>query len=242
MRRTAFLCLLIGLWEIVARWWLPSWPTASQVGQVLWRNLQDAEFVWAVGGSLRRMVIGYALVVIIGVLVGIVLGRFQFFDEVLGTVAVAIHAIPGAAWVPLAIIWWGATEQAVIGTILLGATGIVIVSTDSGIRHVPPIILQAARTMGARGFNIFWHVVVPAAIPQITDGLRLAWAFGWRALMAGELLTSVDGLGRMLNEVARERALDHLLALMLLIAAIGMAVDGLVFKPLERHVRLKWGG
>ncbi len=187
------------------------------------------------------MAIGYSLVMGLGVLGGLALGRFRVLDECLGSVAVAFHAIPGAAWVPLAMLWFGATEQAVIVTILLGATGIVIVETNAGIRHVPPLLVRAARTMGARGIKFFWHVVVPAAIPQIVNGLRLAWAFGWRALMAGELITAVPGLGQLLSGVAKVGRLDALVALMLLMAVIGMAVDGLIFQQLEQRVRLRWG-
>ena len=187
------------------------------------------------------MAIGYSCVVVIGIGFGLLLGRIPLLDQVLGSFAVAIHAIPGAAWVPLAIIWFGMTERAVIFTILLGAAGIVMVNTDTGIRDVPPLIRRAARTMGARGVRYFWFVVVPAAIPKIVDGLRLAWAFGWRALMAGELLTSVNGLGQRLNVVAKAQQLDQLLALMLLIALIGIAVDGLIFKRMEHAVRVRWG-
>jgi len=159
---------------------------------------------------------------------------------VLGSLAVALHAIPGAAWVPLAILWFGMTEQAVIFTILLGAVGIVMVSTDAGIRDVPPLIRRAARMMGARGVHYFWFVVVPAAIPKILDGLRLAWAFGWRALMAGELFTSVSGLGGLLNQIVKTQDMKALLALMLLIAGIGIAVDA-VFKFLQYKVWVRWG-
>jgi len=123
----------------------------------------------------------------------------------------------------------------------LGSAGIVIVSTDTGIREVPPLISRAARTMGARGVKYFWFVVVPAAIPKIVDGLRLAWAFGWRALMAGELFISVNGLGQRLNEVAKTGQLDRLLASMLLIALLGVTIDGLIFKRLEHAVRVRWG-
>jgi len=202
----------------------------------------DPVFLAALGGSLRRMAIGYVLVVGLGVGLGLLLGRFAWLDELLGSLPVALYAIPGAAWVPLSIAWFGLTERAVIASILLGATGIVIVNTDAGIRNVPPIIARAARTMGARGMRYFWFVVVPSAIPQILEGLRLAWAFGWRALMAGELLiTTVPGIGSLLHQVARERQLDRLLALMVLIAAIGLIVDGLIFKRLDRAIRLRWG-
>lgn len=232
--------LLIGLWECTSKIF-PHWPSALDVGGVLLNDLRQPAFQAALLGSLRRMLIGYMLVMLFGISAGLLLGRFRFLDELMGSLTVAIHAIPGAAWVPLAILWFGLTERAVIFTILLGAVGIVMVNTDSGIRDVPPLIVRAARTMGAKGFNYFWFVVVPAAIPKIVDGLRLAWAFGWRALMAGELLTSVSGLGQLLSQVAKAGELDRLLAIMLLIAIIGMTIDGLIFKRLEHEVRVRWG-
>jgi len=233
--------VLIVLWEFMSWMIFPDWPSAFEVGRVLWTNLQQPVFQAALGGSLLRMLIGYLLVMVIGISGGILLGRFPLVDQIIGSLAVAIHAIPGAAWVPLAILWFGMTEQAVIFTIVLGAAGIVIVNTDTGIREVPPLIARAARTMGARGLKYFWFVVVPAAIPKIVDGLRLAWAFGWRALMAGELLTSIHGLGQRLNQVAKAGELDQLLAIMLLIAVIGIAIDGFIFKRLEYSVRVRWG-
>ncbi len=240
LRPLQALLLLYVLWEGTSAVF-PHWPSPREVAGVLWRDLVDPGFQAALGGSARRMVIGYCLVILLGVSSGILIGRVPLLDQVLGSFAVAIHAIPGAAWVPLSIIWFGMTEQAVIFTILLGAAGIVMVKTDTGIREVPPLISRAAKTMGAKGVKYFWFVAVPAAIPKIVDGLRLAWAFGWRALMAGELLTSVSGLGQRLNQVAKAGRLDELLALMLLIAGIGIAVDGLIFKRLEHAVRVRWG-
>ncbi len=188
------------------------------------------------------MAIGYAFVVLMGILGGLALGRVRILDEALGGLAVALNSIPGAAWVPFAIVIFGFNEMAVIFTVLLGATGIVMVNTSSGIRDVPPLILRAARTMGARGSNVFWHVIVPAAVPRIVDGLRLAWAFGWRALMAGELIvSSVHGMGQLLNTAAKARQLDELIGFMLVVALVGVLVDGLIFKQLEKSIRLRWG-
>ena len=233
-------CLLIALWACTSSLW-PSWPSPQAVARQLWADAYDATFLTALGGSLRRMIIGYVLVVILGIGGGLVLGRFRALDELVGSLAVALHAIPGAAWVPFAVLWFGMTERAVIFTILLGATGIVIVQTDTGIRQVPPLIVHAARTMGARGVKFFWYVVVPAAVPKMVDGLRLAWAFGWRALMAGELITSVHGLGRLLNDVAKAGRIDQLVAMMVVIALVGIIVDELVFKRMETIVHRRWG-
>ena len=232
--------LLVALWQITS-WIAAGWPSPWRVGTALWSDLQQSTFQAALWGSGRRMVIGYLLVMALGIAGGIVLGRIPLMDQMLGSLAVAVHAIPGAAWVPLSIIWFGMTERAVVFTILLGAIGIVMVNTDTGIREVPPLVSRAAQTLGARGLKYFWFVVVPSAIPKIVDGLRLAWAFGWRALMAGELLTSVSGLGQLLSQVAKTGQLDQLLAIMLLIAIIGVGVDGLIFKRLEHAVRVRWG-
>ncbi len=232
------LLVLYGLWWGLSR--IAPWPSPREVFGVLIADLREAAFRTALLGSLRRMVIGYLLVVVIGVGGGLLLGRIPLVDHMLGSFAVAIHAIPGAAWVPLSILWFGMTERAVIFTIVLGAAGIVIVSTDTGIREVPPLIVRASRTLGAKGANYFWFVVVPAAIPKIVDGLRLAWAFGWRALMAGELFTSVNGLGGLLNQVVKTPDMKVLLALMMLIALIGIGIDWL-FKKLQYGVWVRWG-
>ena len=240
LRPVPALLLLYLLWEATALMF-PAWPSPRTVIGALIGNFRQPTFRAALAGSAWRMVIGYTLVILVGISGGLLLGRIPLIDQIIGSFAVAIHAIPGAAWVPLAIVWFGMTERAVIFTILLGACGIVMVSTDTGIREVPPLVARAARTLGARGAKYFWFVVVPAAIPKIVDGLRLAWAFGWRALMAGELLTSVSGLGQLLSQVAKAGQLDQLLAIMLLIAVIGIAVDGLIFKRLEHAVRVRWG-
>ena len=233
------LMILYVLWEVTSGLF-PDWPSPRDVFRTLMTQLQQDLFRAALLNSLRRMAIGYLLVMLFGITGGLFLGRIPLVDHVLGSFAVAIHAIPGAAWVPLSILWFGMTEQAVIFTILLGAVGVVIVETDTGIREVPPLIARAAKTMGARGWRYFWFVVVPAAIPKIVDGLRLAWAFGWRALMAGELFTSVSGLGGLLNQIVKTQDMNALLALMLLIAGIGIAVDA-VFKFLQHKVWVRWG-
>lgn len=205
-------------------------------------NLTDPEIVGALAGSLGRMAIGFIAVFILGIGCGMLLGRFRWLDELFGTLAMALHAMPGAAWIPLAILLFGLTQKAVIFSVLLGATGIVMVSTNAGIKEVPPLLLRAARTMGAKGAQIFWHVVVPSAVPRVVDGLRLAWAFGWRALMAGELMIgSLKGMGEILNRVAKQRDLHEILAFMVIIAAVSLAVDQLLFRRLENLIRTRWG-
>lgn len=205
-------------------------------------NLTNSEITGALALSLGRMAVGFSGVFVLGIGTGLLLGHYRVLDDLFGTVAMALHAMPGAAWVPLAILLFGLNQGAVIFTVLLGATGIVMVSTSTGIKEVPPLLLRAARTMGAKGPELFWSVVVPSAVPRIVDGLRLAWAFGWRALMAGELMVgSLKGMGQVLNRVAQERNLHQILAFMVMLAMVSLAVDHLLFRRIEKLVRTRWG-
>lgn len=239
-RRLPWVFFLAG-WEGLARF--SPVPSAVRILWIAWRDLLDPAISTALMGSLARMAIGFSAVVVLGIGLGMLVGRFRALEDLLGTLAGALNAMPGAAWVPLAVFLFGLNQKAVIFTIVLGATGIVMLNTRLGIRDVPPLILRAAQTMGARGMKIFWHVMFPASVPRIVDGLRLAWAFGWRALMAGELMIgSVKGMGQVLNQVAKQRDLEQLLALMVIITAIGMTVDGIVFnRIIGNQIRARWG-
>lgn len=241
MKKLALWFLAIAAWEALSK--VSPWvPSAFGILQEVAVNVSDPQILSALGRSLLRMAVGFSAVFLLGIGFGMVLGRYRLLDEAFGTVAMALHAMPGAAWVPLAILLFGLTQSAVIFTVLLGATGIVMVSTSAGIQEVPPLLLRAARTMGARGPKIFWHVVVPSAVPRIVDGLRLAWAFGWRALMAGELMIgSLQGMGEVLNRVAKQRDLHQILAFMVIIAVMSLTIDRLLFRRLERLVRTRWG-
>ena len=241
MRKLALWLLVLAVWETLSR--VSPWiPSAVGILQRVAANLTDTEILSSLGRSLLRMAVGFLGVFVFGIGTGLLLGKFRLLDEIFGTAAMALHAMPGAAWVPLAILLFGLTQWAVIFTVLLGATGIVMVTTSTGIKEVPPLLLRAARTMGARGTKIFWHVVVPSAVPRIVDGLRLAWAFGWRALMAGELMIgSLKGMGEILSRVAKRRDLHEILAFMVIIAVVSMVIDHLLFRRMERLVKTRWG-
>ena len=236
------LLILIAAWEILSLL-IPKVPSFSVIVMLAVERLAEPAFLSALAGSLRRMAIGYTGVCLFGIGAGLFLGRFRWLNDLMGTLVASLNAMPGATWVPLAIILFGLNETAVIFTVLLGATGIVMANTSFGIRDVPPVILRAGQTLEAKGTKLFWHVVVPSAIPRIIDGLRLAWAFGWRALMAGELLIgSINGIGKMLNEVTKTKQLNQLLAFMLIILLIGLIVDSLIFNRLiGNRVRARWG-
>lgn len=231
----------LALWEIAAALARPDMPRPGLFMGAIGRALTDAAFLTDMALSLRRMAIGYLWVVVLGITGGLLLGKIRWLHEALGSVIVASQAMPGIVWVPLATLLFGFTEKAVIFSIVLGGTGIVLISTDTGVRNISPIYVHVGRVMGARGLRLFWHVIAPAAIPKVLDGLRLAWAFGWRALMAGELIISVGGFGRRINDVVRSRNAQDLFVLIFVIGIIGFLVDEIIFKNIERNVQRKWG-
>lgn len=109
-----------------------------------------------------------------------------------------------------------------------------------GIKNVQPLLVRAARTMGYKGYELVWKVMIPASIPAALTGARLAWAFGWRALMAGELLGR-GGLGRTLLDARDMFNMDLVIAIMVIISVIGLIVEYLIFAPMEKKVMTRWG-
>jgi NitT/TauT family transport system permease protein len=152
--------------------------------------------------------------------------------------------MPSIAWFPLAILLFGLTEQAILFVVVLGAAPSVANGVIAGVDNVPRLLLRAGRMLGARGMAAYRHVILPAALPSFIGGLKQAWAFAWRSLMAGELLVIIASqpslgvrlqLSRELNDAA------GLLASMLVILIIGIVVDAVLFGNLDRAVRRRWG-
>ncbi len=190
--------------------------------------------------SLQRIGIGFALAVIIGTLLGIILARSKFADETLGSLVIALQSVPSIVWLPIALIIFQGGGTAIIFIIVLGGTWAMTMNMRMGIKNVQPILIRAARTMGYSGSELVWKVMIPASIPAALTGARLAWAFGWRALMAGELL-GTGGLGRTLMDARDFFNMDLVVAIMIIISITGLIVEYLVFNKIEKKVMARWG-
>jgi NitT/TauT family transport system permease protein len=140
-----------------------------------------------------------------------------------------------------AVLWKYSALSALIFIVTIGATWTMTVNATSGFRNVPQLYQRVAKTYGSTGFHFLRTVILPASVPQIISGLRIAWAFSWRALMAGELLGGGGGLGQLLEMGRSLRQMDLVISVMIIIAIIGTIVDNVVFSRLERNVQLKWG-
>ncbi len=208
---------------------------------MLARRARDGLLWSAVAVSLRRLVVGYALSVGVGFSLGVALAASDSVRRGLGPVVTGLQALPSVCWLPLGLLWFGLSDAAILFVIVLGSALGVAISVDAACRNVPPLYVRAARTMGARGLVLYRRVVLPAAFPEILTGLRLAWAFAWRSLMGAELLFVAGGLGHLL-ETGRELGdLAQVVAVMVVIVALGIASERLLFDWAEARLRARWG-
>jgi NitT/TauT family transport system permease protein len=241
------IAIVLGVWQaVVMSGWRPTYvlPGPIDVLARLWHDLGTVELWSAVAITLRRAVWGFALSVVIGVAVGGLVSRFAVLRAAIGSLITGLQTMPSIAWFPLAILLFKLSEEAITFVVILGAAPSIANGLIHGIDHIPPVLTRAGRVLGATGFAAYRHVILPAAMPSFTAGLKQGWAFAWRSLMAGELIVVIANkasLGQLL-QVNRELAdAEGLLAVMLVILIIGILLDSLVFGQIERRIRVKRG-
>ena len=244
VRCIVFYALLLLLWQVIANtgiWPDYVFPGPLAVLSSLVNGFQNDQFLQATLSSLQRLGIGYGISLVIGVTLGLLIGRNRLFEETVGSLILGLQALPSVCWLPLAILWFGLTDQAVIFVVVMGALFSITLGVDAGVKNTPPIYLKAARNLGARGLALSAQVILPAALPAILNGLKQGWTFAWRSLMAGELLFYSLSLGTLLQTGRDLNDASMVRAVMALIIIIGVAIDSLIFAPLERRVRERWG-
>lgn len=216
-------------------------PSLTQVFTTLFTGLIDGQITAAIIKSLSRILIGFTIAVFIGMVLGYLIWRYKFIEDTLGFVITALQSIPSIVWFPLAIIWFGLNDFAILFIVTIGATWTMTISATSGFKNVPTLYQRVAKSLGSSGFHFIKTVIIPASVPQLISGLRIAWAFSWRALMAGELLGAGGGLGQLLEHGRSLGQMDLVISVMIIIAVIGTIMDHIVFLRLERSVQTKWG-
>ena len=249
VKKVLFYLILIAIWELVYRIgvdWLGLWkpyifPSPIAVFTTLWDLIADGSLGIAVLASAKRIIIGYGLSIIIGILVGLTIVRFKYLDENLSPLILGLQTLPSICWLPFSILWYGLNESAIIFVITVGSTFAVSIAIESGMKNINPLFIRAGKTMGAKGFNLYWNVIIPASLPSIVSGLKQGWSFAWRALMAGEMISATKGLGQVLM-VGRDLAdISQVMAVMLVIVVLGVGVDKLIFGRIEINIRERWG-
>ena len=244
LRQIAFYLVLLFVWHKLATSNL--WSTGTFAGPLdVWSTLverfQNGTLITAIAVSLRRLAIGYAISLVLGIILGLLIGLNRYIDETLGSLILGFQALPSVCWTPFALLWFSLSEQAMIFVVVMGALFSITLGVDAGIKNIPPVYIQAARNMGARGIALATQVILPAAFPNIIVGLKQGWSFAWRSLMAAELIYVTLSLGGLLENGRDYVDASLMFAIMLVIIVLGAVINSLIFGPLEQVVRQRWG-
>ncbi|MEK8145481.1 ABC transporter permease [Streptomyces sp. M10(2022)] len=239
----------VAIVSVVVLWQLLVWAKVTDDYKLpppsaVWDSLTDMwmqgtllEVVWT---SVSRGLLGFLMAVVIGTPLGLLVARVKVIRAAIGPILSGLQSLPSVAWVAPAIIWLGLDDRTMYAVILLGAVPSVANGLVSGVDQVPPLFLRAGRTLGATGLRGTWHIVLPAALPGYLAGLKQGWAFSWRSLMAAEIIASSPdlglGLGQLLENGRNNFDMPGIFLAIILILVVGIAIDLLIFSPLERRV------
>ncbi|MFE6058248.1 ABC transporter permease [Streptomyces sp. NPDC056431] len=240
---TLAVLLVLAVWQILVSTKITE-ETKLPAPSAVWDGLTDMwlqgtllEVIWT---SVSRGLAGFLLALAIGTPLGLLVARVKFVRAAIGPILSGLQSLPSVAWVPPAVLWFGLNDAMMFTVILLGAVPSIANGLVSGVDQVPPLFLRAGRTMGATGLRGTWHVTLPAALPGYLAGLKQGWAFSWRSLMAAEIIASSPdlglGLGQLLENGRNNIDLPGVFLAILLILVVGIAIDLLIFSPLERWV------
>ena len=217
-------------------------PTLPKIGGTLLAALLDGTMLTHAAATLYRVLLGMSMAVIVGLPLGILMGRFRSIEHFVMPLASALMPIPSLAWVPVFILWFGLGNTVAIAIVFYAALFPMLLNAWSGVRAVNPLWMRAAGAMGANERALFWKVMVPAAAPFIITGLRQAFLRAWIAVVGAEMLASSDyGLGWVIFDAKEFLNADVMIASLAVIGFIGFVFERLVFGTLERVTVQRWG-
>jgi len=243
--KVAAIAIVWVAWELIhlSGWKKLVFPGPGVTLSNLWDQAQTGLFWSAVGTTMERVVLGYALALVIGVVVGTLVSRIPPLRAAVGSLITGLQIMPSLVWLPFAIILFGITTQAILFVIVMaGAPSIanaVIAATD----YTPPLLVKASRMMGLRRLSLQRHLYLPASLPTFVAGLKQAWAFSFHALVAGELIVIIankPSLGVLLSTDQDQSDMTSVVAIMIVFLIIGIAVD-VLFGAANKSIRRRWG-
>ena len=248
-KQIVFYAVLIAVWQIlfylcvsVFKLWKPyAFPSPAGVWRSLLLLIKQHALFNAVYFSLKRAFIGYVISVIIGSVTGFLLVWIKGFSDTAKPLILGIQTLPSVCWVPFAILWFGLKESAIIFVVIMGSAFSITIAVETAIRNVNPIYIKAAKTMGAKGFNLYFKVILPAGLPSLISGMKQGWSFAWRSLMAGEVMTATIGLGQALT-MGRDLAdINRVMLIILIIIMLGVLIEKAFFGIAENNILKKMG-
>jgi NitT/TauT family transport system permease protein len=244
--RTAFPFLVVGLlWEITAQLGIfprKLFPPLEEVASAFVRLTAAGILPHHVLDTLIRLLAGFALAAVVGVAVGIAMGRSRRAEDIFLPLVSIGAPIPGIAYAPLFLLWFGLGNKTAVLLVGFVSAFPIIFNTWTGVKAVKEIWVRSAQAMGADDRRLFHHVILPGALPYILTGLRLGLAQAWRILVGVEMLAAVPwGLGWMIFGAREFLNTDVMLAGVAVIGVIGLALEKLVFQRLENYTVVRWG-
>jgi len=238
----AVLALLL-IWDaLVFAQIKPAWvlPGPADVWDAITSNWSAYQIGPAIWDSVSRGVIGFAVSVVIGTVLGMSIARVPVLRAAIQPILSGLQSLPSVAWVPIGIMWFGITDATIYTVVLLGAIPSVAVGLIDGVDQIPPIYTRVGRNLGARGLSSARHVLFPAVLPGYVSGLKQGWAFSWRSLMAAELIAVSPHLGPGVGQVMAEASDNNDMAVafgtLIIILIIGIGINAVFFAPIERHL------
>jgi ABC-type nitrate/sulfonate/bicarbonate transport system permease component len=244
LRTFVALALMLALWLALTRVVGLSQSTLPDPESVLaawWDALTTNQLLPDVLVSMKRLLLGSAVGIVTGVLFGIAVGLSAPVRVALEPLVNAMSGISGIAWIPLALAWFGTGLTMSTFVIWNGMFFVVFANTALGVSRVPVALSQSIRTMGGSRWEVFRTVTIPGALPDIFTGMRVGLSFGWRSLIAAELLGAPEGLGQWINESAALTRSDRILAGCITIAVLGVLLERLVVTVAASRTVVRWG-
>lgn len=236
--------ILIGIWQVI--YWCSDYsdalfPSPFQSLKALGEMVERGTLFSNIGISMFRFVVGYVTSVVIAVALGLVLGRLPKVFQYVNPAVQLLRPISPTAWMPFIVLLFGIGDIPAIIIIFIAAFFPVLLSTVSAVKGIDPIYFKVAKSFGVKQPQLTWKIILPAAFPQIANGIHLAIGTSWIFLVAGEMVGAQSGLGYQIIDARNNIRADILLATIIVIGVIGILLDGLL-KLLENKIMKAWGG
>jgi len=247
VRRLAILLVLALIWEVYARWVDNSLilPTLGATLATFFHDIASGVLIDRIATSLRSLMLGYLAGLFLAAALTTIAVSTRIGSDILSTLTAMFNPVPAIALLPLALIWFGLGMPSLVFVIVHSVLWAVALNTLTGFRSVPETLRMSGRNYGLRGIRYVALILIPAAFPSILAGLKIGWAFAWRTLIAAELVFGVSsrsgGLGWYIFEARSELETNRVFAGLLAVILIGLIVEAVVFRFIEKHTVQRWG-
>ena len=246
-RKLFILAVLAIVWESYARWLNNdlTFPTLTQTLEAFWDATTRGPLLDRIATSLKVLSMGYGAGILLAAVFTTVAVSTRIGTDLLSTLTAMFNPLPAIALLPLALLWFGLGIPSLVFVIIHSVLWAVALNTHTGFLAVPETLRMAGRNVGLGGLGYVMQILIPAAFPSILAGLKIGWAFAWRTLIAAELVFGVSsrsgGLGWFIFENRNQLETANVFAGLLAVILIGLLVESVIFRSIERHTVRKWG-